>query len=43
MVAQPGLFPSVAITVGAQAAMLGLRAFQHRRVAAPSPIVSSAA
>jgi hypothetical protein len=35
MVAQPGLLVSVAIVVGANAAMLGLRTVQDRRAAAP--------
>jgi len=43
MVAQPGLLASVAVAVGANAAMLGLRAIQGRRLTAPSPQVSSAA
>ena len=40
--AQPGLLASAAVAVGANAAMLGLRAIQRRRVTAPSPVSSAA-
>lgn len=43
MVVQPGLLASVALAVGANAAMLGVRAIQSRRVTVPSPRASSAA